>query len=593
MSTLDGTNKISSPKVKFSFAVRLILFSFILIIFSTSMIAYLTYQDSAKRLEKNLGLELVRIASTSTLMIDASALENIFYDPEFGLEGEEDFEFVKKQLIAIRDTNELEHRAGLSPLYIIRKHPDFSENHLLEFVVMTNKDEQGNFFVGATFDIEAHHQTVFEGKAQFTPIYQDAEGSWVSAAAPIYNNQQEVIAILQVDRPVNFYQKQLNNILSVYEEGGIYSLICGFLLSMLFAWLMIKPIKLLVKSNELLGAGDYSSRINKKRSDEFGLLFDNFDRMAGALEANKIADEKKLNQLSEVITQLDIDAQQMVVIASSTDAVLDRQVNHSHDIKGSMNNLVSSIETVKNTSHQTMESTAQSVIQAGLMLDKVDEMESSALAVGESAQQTASMIQQLVGQGKEISIVLDIISHIADETNLLALNASIEAARAGDVGRGFAVVASEVRNLAKKTQDQAQVVQKVVSSIQKSIQHGETRVEETVANATSSSESANQTKLIVSEIANNLGSISKMNNNLSNIVEECYSFAEQANQNANQIVSEAETTRSHVSAINGSSLGLVDIANQLQKISGIEDEDGTKEKEGKPEQNGSGDIELW
>ena len=593
MSTIDGTNKISSAKVKFSFAVRLILFSFILIIFSASMIAYLTFQDSAKRLEKNLGLELIRIASTATLMIDADALENIFYDPEFGMEGEQDFDMVKKQLIAIRDANELEHRAGLSPLYILRKHPDFSENNQLEFVVMTNKDKQGNFFVGATLDMETHHQAIFEGKAQFTPIYQDSEGSWVSAAAPIFNKQHEVIAVLQVDRPVNFYQKQLNNILSVYKEGGVYSLICGFLLSILFAWLIIKPIKLLVKSNELLGAGDYSSRINKKRSDEFGLLFDNFDRMAGALEANKIADEKKLKQLAEVIIQLDTDAQQMVVIASSTDAVLDRQVNHSHDIKGSMNNLVDSIETVKKTSHQTMESTVQSVTQAGLMLDKVDEMEASALDVGESAQQTAMMIQQLVGQGKEISIVLDIISHIADETNLLALNASIEAARAGDVGRGFAVVASEVRNLARKTQDQAQVVQKVVNSIQKSIQHGEARVEETVANATSSSESAKQTKLIVSEIAANLGGISKMNNNLTNIVEECYSFAEEANQNANQIVSEAETTRSHVSAINGSSLGLVDIANQLQKISGLEDEDGTNEKEGKQEQNGSGDIELW
>ena len=119
MSTIDDTNKIPSAKVKFSFAVRLILFSFILIIFSASMIAYLTFQDSAKRLEKNLGLELIRIASTATLMIDADALENIFYDPEFGMEGEEDFDMVKKQLIAIRDANELEHRAGLSPVYIL------------------------------------------------------------------------------------------------------------------------------------------------------------------------------------------------------------------------------------------------------------------------------------------------------------------------------------------------------------------------------------------------------------------------------------------------------------------------------------------
>ncbi len=582
-------NKSSQPKVKLSFAARLILFSFLLIVISVSIIAYLTFQDSERRLEHYLGLEIDRIAKTAGLMIDGNTLENIFFDEEFGLEGKQDFDTIQKQLIAVRDANELEHRAGLSPLYILRKHPDFSENHLLEFVVMTDKNEQGNFFVGATLEMEDYHQLVFDGKTHFTPIYQDSEGSWVSAATPIYNSQQEVIAILQVDRPVNFYQQQLNNILSVYRLGGIYSLFCGILLSIIFAWLILKPIKLLVKSNEILGDGDYDYRIDKKRSDEFGLLFYNFNQMVSSLQVSKLADEKQLKQLMDVIVLLDVDAQQMMVIASNTNAILDRQVGHSHDIKASMGNLTSSIERVKKTSYQTTDQAQLSIKQAESMLNRVDKMEATANAVGESAQQTALMMKQLVEQGKEISIVLEIISHIADETNLLALNASIEAARAGDVGRGFAVVASEIRDLAKKTHDQARTVQKVVVNIQQTIDKGETGIEETVLNASSSSENALQTKIAVNQIADSLSNIGEMNNNLSTIVGECYSIAEQANQKANHIVAEAENTRSHVSAINGSSEALVEIANTLQDISGITKE----ERAGDTDQKESGDIELW
>jgi len=583
-------NNPPPPNVKFSFALRLILFSFVLVTVSASIIAYLTFQDSEKRLEHYLGVEIDRIAKTAGLMIDGNLLENIFYVPDFGLQGQQDFDFIQKQLIAIRDINNLEHRVGLSPVYILRKHIDFASNHLLEFVVMTNKNEQDQFFVGATYPMEEHHKLVFEGKAQYTPIYQDSEGSWVSAATPIYNDQQEIVAILQVDRPVKFYHQQLSTILDVYQKGGVYSLLCGIFFSAIFAWMIIKPIKLLVKFNGLLGSGDYSSRIDKKRSDEFGLLFYNFNQMAESLQVSKEADEKQLKQMTEVITQLDIDSQQMVVIASSTDAILDRQVEHSHDIKTKMGALMSSIQTVQETSQKAMQHTQKSTEQANLMLSRVDEMEISALAVGESAQQTASMIQQLVGQGKEISVVLEIISHIADETNLLALNASIEAARAGDVGRGFAVVASEIRNLAKKTHEQAQTVQKVVVNIQQSIQRGEERVKETVANATSSSENAIQTKINVNQIADNLKNINDINNNLSTIVEECYSFAGHANQNANQIVSEAENTRASVCAINGSSQALVEIACQLKAIGGIEDVDFRKRVQSVRE---SDDIKLW
>lgn len=280
--------------------MQLILFSFFLIFISTSIIAYLTFRHSENRLEHYLGLEIQRIADTSALMINGDYLDNIFYD-ESEIGGKQYFLDIQTKLIDIRDANKLEHRVGLSPIYILRKHQNFNENQLLEFVVMTNRNELGEFFVGATIEIEDFHFHVFNGKSRFTPMYYDALGAWVSAAAPIYNSNHQIVGLLQVDRPISFFQQQSNFILQEHLTGGIYSFLGGAILSFLFAWFLIKPIKLLIKSNRYLTKGKYSHRIDKVRFDEFGVLFDNFNQMANALQTRKFVIDNEERVISKLL----------------------------------------------------------------------------------------------------------------------------------------------------------------------------------------------------------------------------------------------------------------------------------------------------
>ena len=171
------------PKIRF--AVKATALVWVIALLSISLVAYVTYLRAEQDLINNLGSQLKRIVQTTAPLLDASEHENIFYQDNIGLEGEQSFQKIRNQLIKVRDSNEMPHHQGLSPLYTLRKSWQFKKNHMLEFVVMTDPDKSGHFFTGATYPMEPFQQEVFDGKVMVTDIYQDNEGTWLTAAAPI------------------------------------------------------------------------------------------------------------------------------------------------------------------------------------------------------------------------------------------------------------------------------------------------------------------------------------------------------------------------------------------------------------------------
>ena len=378
--------------------------------------------------------------------------------------------------------------------------------------------------------------------------------------------------IVMESRPVEYKGKKLGTTIvgismepvmaAVYRQVAVSSiinliiLVLGIVWVIMYARVLVKDIKAVQVS---IDNADLNTQFNTTREDEMGQLQNSFDRFVGSIRDTLI-------RVSETATSV---ASASAQISSSTEEMAagsQEQTTQSEEIARAVEQMAKSIavnsENAGEAAH-TAEKAKGAAEQGGkVVLDTVNEMKQIANVVRESA----GTIQNLGKSSDQIGEIIGVIEHIADQTNLLALNAAIEAARAGEQGRGFAVVADEVRKLAEQTTKATKQIAGMIQQIQ-SDSHGAVR---TMANATKQVDAgivlADHAGVSLQEIVEISQKVTHMVSQIAVANEEQSSTSEQISKNMEAIASVTQQTASGTQQIARAAEDLNRLTETLQSL---------------------------
>ncbi|VVM88893.1 hypothetical protein PS684_01690 [Pseudomonas fluorescens] len=233
--------------------------------------------------------------------------------------------------------------------------------------------------------------------------------------------------------------------------------------TVLLAWLLtrsiVTPLNRAVQAAQTIADGNLTKVIEVDGKDEATQLLQALATMQTNLR-------KTIEQIAGSATQLGAAAEELSAVTEEASRGLQQQNNEIEQAATAVNEMTAAVEEVARNAVSTSEASNQSTHAAREGRDQVVKTVDAIQTMTHDVQNTAHMIEGLAAQGRDIGKVLDVIRAIAEQTNLLALNAAIEAARAGEAGRGFAVVADEVRALAHRTAQSTQEIEKMVAGIQ-------------------------------------------------------------------------------------------------------------------------------
>lgn len=398
--------------------------------------------------------------------------------------------------------------------------------------------------------------------------YETAVGQYSLAAAQIAKARAEMTeqghAIVRLDEELMAIQLERRDAesaraLSVQTFSALLALVLGALAALVITRQISRPLQETLDVVERIADGDLTANLSTTRRDELGQLQRGVQRMAVSLR-------ELIGGIRDSVTQIASAAEQLSAVTEQTSAGVNIQKVETDQVATAMHEMAATVQEVarnaENASQAANEADGEARQGDRVVAEVVSQIERLAGEVDRSTQ----AMQVLQDESDKIGSVMDVIRTVAEQTNLLALNAAIEAARAGEAGRGFAVVADEVRGLAQRTQKSTEEIAELVAGLQSRTQQVAEVMNHSRAITDNSVTLTRQAGEALEGITRRVSSIQAMNLQIAAAAEEQSAVAEEISRSVINVRDVSEQSAAASDETAASSVELARLGGELQQM---------------------------